>query len=114
MKESLKYSYIDFGIVEGHRSPERQMKLYQDGKTKTLQSKHNLYPSHACDIIISNQHAYDFSHLAYIAGVVQSTALRLKQQGKISHLVRWGGNWDNDKIIIKDQSFQDLVHFELS
>ena len=37
----------------------------------------------------------------------------LKEEGIISHDIRWGFNWDRDGIIISDQNFQDGPHFEL-
>lgn len=39
-------------------------------------------------------------------------AQKLKEEGKMSHSVRYGGDWDSDKDI-DDQNFRDLVHFEL-
>jgi peptidoglycan L-alanyl-D-glutamate endopeptidase CwlK len=33
-------------------------------------------------------------------------------EGKISHAIRWGGDWDSDDIF-DDQNFDDLPHFEL-
>ena len=29
------------------------------------------------------------------------------------YLIRWGGNWDRDSLVITDQNFQDLGHVEL-
>ena len=60
-----------------------------------------------------NDLAYDFNHLSLIAGVVMSTAKRLKNEGKVTHGIRWGGNWDMDGQIITDQTFNDLPHVEL-
>ena len=57
--------------------------------------------------------AYDIGSLCYIAGVIQSTAVELYGIGLVKHLVRWGGNWDKDAVILHDQSFDDLPHFEL-
>jgi peptidoglycan L-alanyl-D-glutamate endopeptidase CwlK len=39
-------------------------------------------------------------------------AQKLKDDGKMTHSVRFGGDWDGDKDIT-DQKFNDLVHFEL-
>jgi peptidoglycan L-alanyl-D-glutamate endopeptidase CwlK len=36
----------------------------------------------------------------------------LKNDGKMTHDVRYGGDWDGDKDI-NDQTFNDTVHFEL-
>lgn len=124
MRDALAVSDVDFSIVEGHRSIERQNKLFKKGLSKidgvTRKGKHNYSPSLAVDIVVYTDQkqfrkriAYDWTHLAYIAGVVTSTARRLYEDGTIKHLVRWGGNWDRDGILKADQSFQDGPHFEL-
>jgi hypothetical protein len=56
---------------------------------------------------------YDKPSLSMVAGVVHSCAWELYNQGKIQRVVRWGGNWDQDGVILADQSFNDLPHFEL-
>lgn len=115
--EVIKTSPIDFAIHSGYRSPEEQKELYLQGKSKKdgykNLSKHNYHPSKAIDIHISNGYTWDEGHLIFLAGFIIATAQRLKEEGKINHSIRWGGNWDMDGIIIKDQKFQDLVHFEL-
>ena len=120
MKLAISRSRIDFGISEGHRSKERQLELYETGKSKVQSGKHNENPSMACDIYVwhddpevRREKQYDEASLAYIGGVVQSCASELKSNNKIIHDLRWGGNWDSDGEIITDQSFQDLPHFQL-
>ncbi|WP_232367585.1 M15 family metallopeptidase domain-containing protein [Alteromonas pelagimontana] len=49
---------------------------------------------------------------AVFAGFVQCVARQLYAEGKITHLVRWGGDWDMDGQTL-DQKFNDLPHFEL-
>lgn len=121
---SISRSLLDYSIIEGNRSIERQQKLFKDGKSKidgiTKKGKHNLIPSEATDIMIYHSDskirkmiAFDIASLCFIAGIIQSCADELYNKGEISHKIRWGGNWDMDGVIIKDQSFNDLVHFEL-
>lgn len=120
-KESISISDIDFGISEGNRSTERQAELYRKGLSKidgvNVLGKHNYYPSKAFDVFVyvpnKPKLSYDYNHLCYVGGVITSTANRLYKEGKITHLVRWGANWDKDQEIISDQTFQDLPHFEL-
>jgi len=38
LKEAIKH--VDFTVLEGVRTPERQQELMDQGKTKTLNSKH--------------------------------------------------------------------------
>ena len=44
--------HVDCSILEGHRSKERQNKLYDEGRTKVKypNGRHNSNPSKACDV----------------------------------------------------------------
>lgn len=124
IKLAITRTPVDFGISEGHRSIERQKELYDQGKSKidgiNKKGKHNYNPSLAIDlyayhpdIATRKKIAYDVPTLCIIAGVIISCADELKAKGDIKHGIRWGGNWDNDGVILYDQSFDDLPHFEL-
>ena len=117
-KEAIAISDIDFGISEGERSIERQKELFDEGKSRidgvTRKGKHNYHPSLAFDIYawVGNA-SWEKKDLIYLGGVITSVANHYYDKGIIKHKVRWGGNWDKDGIIISDQNFQDLPHFEL-
>lgn len=119
MKTAISVSPVDFGIAEGHRSVERQKKLFDEGKSKidgiTQQGKHNKKPSEAGDIYawVNGAASWDRDHLNLIAGVIIACAYFLLMEKLISHSIRWGGNWDGDGEIISDQNFIDLPHFEI-
>lgn len=118
MEAAIETSEIDFGISEGHRTVERQKELFDDGKSKidgiTKKGKHNYEPALACDIYAYiGKVSWDDKHLIYLGGHIKGVAALLKLQGKITHDLRWGGNWDRDGVIISDQTFIDLPHFEL-
>ena len=124
IKLAITRTPVDFGISEGHRSLERQKELYDQGKSKidgiNKKGKHNYSPSLAIDLYayhpdieVRKKLAYDVPTLCIIAGVIISCADELKAKGDIKHSIRWGGNWDNDGVILYDQSFDDLPHFEL-
>lgn len=116
---AIQRSVIDFGIAEGHRSVERQYDLYKAGLSKidgvNKRGKHNYKPSLAFDIYawVNGRSSYDQRYIIFIAGVIMTVARELKEQGRIDTELRWGGNWDGDGEIITDQSFNDLVHFEI-
>lgn len=119
--ESLKVSMVDFGVSEGHRTIEKQQEYFNSGKSKVdgikIKGKHNYQPSLAFDIyayVKGKPHlAFNKTYLSYLGGVITATAQRLLNEGKITHKVRWGYNWDGDGEIGTDQRFQDLPHFEL-
>ena len=116
---AIRLTDVDFAIVEGHRSIERQQLLYDAGRSKidgvTKKGKHNYSPSLAFDIcaIVKGKASWRECYLAYLGGILMVTANMLYEKGVISSTLRWGGNWDGDGEIITDQSFIDLPHFEL-
>lgn len=127
MQLAIRRSEIDFGISCGHRTIKEQKALYAKGRTIAgniitnvdgvkSKSKHNHKPALGIDIYIyDNEKKYTFNegHLAYVAGVVMSCAKELFERGETCNLVTWGGNWDNDGIIIYDQNLLDMPHFEI-
>jgi len=121
---AISVSNVDFGISEGYRPVERQNQLFREGKSKidgiNKKGKHNYNPSEAADFYIYHpdiemrrKMAYDKNHLSYVAGVIQSSAEMLYNEGVIKHKIRWGGNWDSDGVIAFDQSFLDMPHVEI-
>ena len=111
---------IDFSVLEGHRSLKRQQKYFRQGRSKLdgikTKSKHQSKPSRAVDIapypIDFKQKAKSKARFYLLAGVMIQVSKKLLDDRKISHKLRWGGDWDSDKDFY-DQSFDDLPHFEL-
>lgn len=105
---------IDFSVLCGHRTKKEQDKAFAEGKTKLKypDGKHNAYPSLAVDIIPYPVDWKDYKRIYFFSGIVKGIAYRLKEEGKITHSLRWGGDWDNDNDF-NDQTFNDLVHWEL-
>jgi len=99
-------SHFDCKIICGSRTKEQQMELVKKGYSKTMNSKHCRYPSHAVDAYPYPINLGNLERFYYFAGwVMMLAAIR-----KIP--LRWGGDWDGDTEV-KDQSFNDLGHFEL-
>jgi len=118
MNTAIKYSDIDFGIAEGHRSVEKQHQYFLEGKSKIdgikRKGKHNYTPSLAADIYlwINNKASWDKETLSYVQGFIMGISEMLLAQNKITHRLRWGGNFDMDGEIL-EQSFDDRPHVEL-
>ena len=104
MQEVVKH--FDCTILEGSRTEERQKDLIAEGKSKTMKSKHLRSPSLAIDCVPYPIDWEDRERITYFAGYVMGIA---KAKGID---LRWGGDWDQDTEV-KDNGFDDLVHFEL-
>lgn len=95
-------------ILQGHRDKKTQEEYFNSGKSKVKypNSKHNSYPSKAIDVAPYPIDWEDTNRFYHFAGYVKGIADRLGIK------LRWGGDWDGD-LTFSDQSFNDLVHFEL-
>ena len=105
---------IDCVVITGYRNEEDQEKAYKDGKTKLHWpcSKHNQTPSMAVDVASYPIDWKKLDDFYYFGGFVMGVASQLKQQGKITHSLRYGGDWAGDNKV-SNEKFVDALHFEL-
>ena len=101
-------NYVDCSVLEGHRSAERQDKLFEEGKTKVKypNGRHNANPSRAVDVVPYPIDWKDRERFHLFAGFVLGIAYSMD----IS--LRWGGDW-NQNFEVDDNQFDDFPHFEL-
>lgn len=106
--------HFDCTILEGFRDEVAQNNAYAQGKTqlKWPNGNHNHLPSLAVDVVPYPIDWNDKSRIYFFAGRVLGIADMLLQAGKITHKIRYGGDWNSDTQL-KDNNFDDLVHFEL-
>jgi peptidoglycan LD-endopeptidase CwlK len=99
---------FDCTILEGHRDQERQDRMVEEGKSQVRwpDGKHNTVPSMAVDVTPYPIAWDDRERQTLFAGYVLATAKALGVE------LRWGGDWDGDTEV-RDNQFDDLVHFEL-
>lgn len=98
MHRSIESAPHDFTIIEGVRSPTRQQKLVDEGKSKTLNSRH--ITGHAIDLAIIKDGKAIWDVQPYI-----ELSLHIKSIAKGMEIpIVWGGDW---------KTFVDAVHYEL-
>lgn len=110
--------FVDVGVADGHRNEAKQNQHFTNGASQKQwpDSKHNKYPSNAFDL---------YAYVAGIGGIMDRTksARCNEYYARIAGLLeskcavegwyfRWGGNWDGDQSL-DDQTFNDLMHFEI-
>ena len=125
--------HFDCTIIYGHRSVAKQFSLFKQGRKEvngiwiienplevvtykdgiTKKGKHNFTPSDAIDVIPYPIEWNNYERIRYFNGYVMGIAKMLKEYGAIENNIRGGFDWDQDTIL-KDQSFNDLAHYEIS
>lgn len=102
--EVIKISPIDFSITEGFRGRMKQKELYNEGKSKTLKSKH--CECKAIDIVCCKEGYKEPLRDIYIV-----IGLFLAKAKELNINIRVGALWDNNST--KDNNFIDAFHIEL-
>jgi peptidoglycan L-alanyl-D-glutamate endopeptidase CwlK len=115
VKLAISISPVDFVVVEGVRTPERQRELYAQGRTKpgkvvtwTLKSKH--IDGLAVDLAPWVNGAVDWNDLAKFDAIAKAMMTAAKQ---LNTPIRWGANWDGDERP-REKGEGDSPHFELA
>jgi len=107
--------YFDCTVTEGFRDKAAQDEAYATGhsKVKWPNGKHNHNPSLAADVY---PYPIDFNNTKlalWFGGFVQGMAIMLKEQGKITHDIRWGGAWNGLGKLNTSGMLDDTGHFEI-
>jgi peptidoglycan L-alanyl-D-glutamate endopeptidase CwlK len=99
VERAIKLSGTDFTVLEGVRTKERQMDLFDLGASKTMNSRH--LTGHAVDLgaLHNGLITWDWESYYVIAAAMKQAA---KEQ---SVDLEWGGDW---------KTFRDGPHFQLS
>jgi peptidoglycan LD-endopeptidase CwlK len=117
IQEAMALDLMDFTVLVGHRDRAAQEEAFFSGASKLRwpDSKHNSFPSLAIDIAPwpirwgdkdSPTRVKDIGRFYKLAGIVLAASRQLQIP------VRWGGDWNMNGDVY-DQTFDDLVHFEL-
>ena len=98
VERAIDLSPVDFTVLEGLRSPERQQILVASGASQTLNSRH--ITGHAVDLGAWVDNQVDWSWPLYhkIANAMKAAA------NELGVAIVWGGDW---------KTFKDGPHFEL-
>jgi peptidoglycan LD-endopeptidase CwlK len=99
MDRALQSSPLDFIVIEGLRTKERQAQLVKSGASRTMNSRH--LTGHAVDLLPighDGKAAFDWPLYHKLAPAVKREAQNLGVK------IVWGGDW---------KTFKDGPHFEL-
>lgn len=98
VKHAIKITDVDFTVLEGLRTIERQRQLVNSGASKTMRSRH--LTGHAVDLapMLGGKVSWDWPLYHRLSGFVFEAA---KREGIE---IEWGGHW---------KTFVDGPHWQL-
>lgn len=98
VKRAAAMSDLDFTVLEGLRTVERQKELFAQKATKTMNSRH--ITGHAVDLapMIGGKISWDWPLYNRLSKIVKAAAVAEKVS------ITWGGDW---------RTFKDGPHWEL-
>ena len=114
VKTAALLSDLDFTVLEGLRTVERQKQLVNQGASRTMNSRH--ITGHAVDLgaLVGGEVRWDWGLYLKLGEVMRAASLAEKVP------VRWGGTWKLLSAIegpitskILSRSFPDGPHFEI-
>ena len=112
VKRAIEISEVDFSVLEGVRTLERQRELYAQGRTApgkivtwTMKSKH--IDGNAVDLV---PYPLDWNDLSKFDKIRKAMFQAAKEQGVN---LRWGADWDGDGKY-REKGEYDSPHFELN
>ena len=98
VKRAIELTPIDFTVLEGLRTKERQKQLVAKGASKTMNSYH--ITGHAVDIVplVDGKVTWDWKYYHQLAPIMKQAAKELGVN------ITWGGDW---------VSFKDGPHWQI-
>lgn len=96
VKRALELSPVDFTVIEGLRTKERQSELMKQGFTRTLNSRHIM--GEAVDIVPLPVDWKNPKPFGLVAEAMKKAADELGVK------ITWGGDW---------RTFKDLPHYQI-
>ena len=92
VKRAIEVTKVDFGVIEGFRTIERQQELVDKGVSQTMKSKH--LGGEAVDLV-----AYIGPRVSWELNLYDDIADAMKQAAtELGVAVRWGGAWTTSNI----------------
>lgn len=98
VKYAITVTEIDFGVIEGVRSLDRQRQMVAQGASRTMRSRH--LTGHAVDLMayIGSRGSWEWPLYERIYEAMKYSA------DELSISIKWGGKW----------KFRDGPHYQLT
>ena len=110
VERAIELTKGDFGVTYGVRTLEEQKRLYESGRSQTMNSKHLLQDdssySHAVDVV-----AYDGSDVVWEINVYDDICDAFKQAAEEKGVaIKWGAAWSEGDIRSYSGTAEDAMN----
>ena len=104
VKRAIELTTVDFGVIEGVRTEERQKELVAKGASKTMKSKH--LDGNAVDLMVyvDGRGCWELNLYDEVADAMRQAAI---EEGVP---VRWGCAWHIDNIEDYDGTMEEAMN----
>jgi len=96
VNRAIEITEVDFTVIEGLRTKERQAQLFATGNTRTMNSRHIV--GQAVDVVPYPVDWNDTARFRLVAKAMKQAAKELDVK------LTWGGDW---------KSFVDMPHYQI-
>ena len=102
--EAIKVTKIDFGVIEGLRTEEKQKQLVESGASQTMKSKH--LEGRAVDLMayIGGRGSWELNVYDEVADAMKRAAI------EVDVAVRWGAAWTVTDIREWEGTMEDAMN----
>lgn len=107
VERAIAISKVDFTVIEGRRSVERQEELVAKGASKTMDSRH--LTGHAVDVApwVNNTVEWnDWSYYYLLAAAMKQAAFELRVP------LEWGAIWDRQMTQLSDDLEEEVKAYK--
>jgi len=95
---AITISEVDFTVLEGLRTAERQRELVAAGKSQTMNSRHLVGEAVDLGAWVDGKVSWDMEYYRKLSQAMEASALLLHVS------IEWGGNW---------KTLRDGPHFQI-
>ena len=104
VEKAITFTKIDFGVIEGLRTEEKQKELVASGASQTMKSKH--LTGDAVDLM-----AYVNGRGCWEIGVYDEVADAMKQAAyEEDVMIRWGAAWNIQDLALWEGTSEDAMN----
>ena len=104
VKRAIELTKVDFGVIEGLRTEERQKELVESGASQTMKSKHLTGDAVDLMVYVGSRASWELNLYDEVADAMRTAAI---EEGCP---IQWGCAWHIDNIEDYDGTMEDAMN----